>query len=327
MLIKTPSDIRSSEITAARALPAAARLPRRRRGRRRRPHARARRLQVAGEPTPPARAVDRAAAARRQEGAVRHRRAADAVRATSPPTTTSTSSAPTSPTRRRTPHTLRTRPWTVAFEGEIAKPQVIDIDTLLKLFPLEERVYRLRCVEAWSMVIPWVGFPLGAAASSACEPTTRAKYVAFTTLLAPDQMPGQTTVGARLALRRGAAHRRGDAPAHDPGGRPLRARHAQPGRRAGAPGRALEVRLQEHQVDRQGPLRRAASRPPPGTAYAPARVRLLLEREPGRRSPALEPGERAPHRRARAAARRCRSTATRTRSPASTRAWTCAKNF
>ena len=86
--------------------------------------------------------------------------------------------------------TLRTRPWTVAFEGEIAKPQVIDIDTLLKLFPLEERVYRLRCVEAWSMVIPWVGFPLGALLKH-LQPTSRAKYVAMTTLLAPDQMPGQ----------------------------------------------------------------------------------------------------------------------------------------
>ena len=89
-------------------------------------------------------------------------------------------------------HTLRTRPWTVAFEGEIKKPQVIDIDTLLKLFPLEERVYRLRCVEAWSMVIPWVGFPL-APLIKRLEPTTRAKYVAFTTLLAPEQMPGQRT--------------------------------------------------------------------------------------------------------------------------------------
>jgi sulfoxide reductase catalytic subunit YedY len=87
-------------------------------------------------------------------------------------------------------HTLKTRPWTIAFEGEIKKPQTIDIDALLKLFPLEERVYRLRCVEAWSMVIPWVGFPLGPLLKR-LEPTSKAKYVAFTTLLAPDQMPGQ----------------------------------------------------------------------------------------------------------------------------------------
>jgi sulfoxide reductase catalytic subunit YedY len=87
---------------------------------------------------------------------------------------------------------LRTRPWTVAFEGEIKKPQVIDLDTLIKSFPLEERIYRLRCVEAWSMVIPWVGFSLGDLVKR-LEPTSRAKYVAFTTLLAPDQMPGQKT--------------------------------------------------------------------------------------------------------------------------------------
>jgi len=89
-------------------------------------------------------------------------------------------------------HTLVTRPWTIVFEGEIAKPQTIDVDTLLKLFPLEERVYRLRCVEAWSMVIPWVGFPLGALIKR-LEPTTRAKYVAFETKLAPTEMPGQRT--------------------------------------------------------------------------------------------------------------------------------------
>src|SRR6188508_253193 len=89
-------------------------------------------------------------------------------------------------------HRLVPRPWTVAFDGEIAKPQVIDIDALLGRFPLEERVYRLRCVEAWSMVIPWVGFPLGPLIKQ-LEPTSRAKYVAFTTKLAPDEMPGQKT--------------------------------------------------------------------------------------------------------------------------------------
>ena len=66
-----------------------------------------------------------------------------------------------------------------------------DIDDLLKRFPLEERVYRMRCVEAWSMVIPWVGFPLGRAASSGSSRPSSAKYVEFTTLLDPAQMPGQ----------------------------------------------------------------------------------------------------------------------------------------
>lgn len=87
-------------------------------------------------------------------------------------------------------HTLKPRPWTVSIEGEVRKPLVIDIDQLLKWFPLEERIYRMRCVEAWSMVIPWLGFPLGDLIKRV-EPTSRAKYVAFISLLDPEQMPGQ----------------------------------------------------------------------------------------------------------------------------------------
>jgi sulfoxide reductase catalytic subunit YedY len=90
----------------------------------------------------------------------------------------------------RNAHTLKVRPWTVAVEGEAHKPKVFGIDDLLKLAPLEERVYRLRCVEAWSMVIPWVGFPL-ATLLKQVEPTGNAKFVEFTTLLDPEQMPGQ----------------------------------------------------------------------------------------------------------------------------------------
>jgi sulfoxide reductase catalytic subunit YedY len=86
--------------------------------------------------------------------------------------------------------TLKPRPWTVAIEGEVKKPQLIDLDTLQSWFPLEERIYRMRCVEAWSMVIPWVGFPLGELIRK-LEPTSRAKYVAFTTLLDEEQLPGQ----------------------------------------------------------------------------------------------------------------------------------------
>ena len=84
---------------------------------------------------------------------------------------------------------LKTRPWTVAVEGEVRNPKVWDIDSLLKLAPLEERIYRLRCVEAWSMVIPWVGFPLAELIKRA-EPTGNAKFVEFTTLNDPEQMPG-----------------------------------------------------------------------------------------------------------------------------------------
>jgi len=85
---------------------------------------------------------------------------------------------------------LRPRPWSVAIEGEVARPGLAPLETLLAPHPLEERIYRLRCVEAWSMVIPWVGIPLGALLAR-LEPTSRAKYVVFETLLDPEQMPGQ----------------------------------------------------------------------------------------------------------------------------------------
>ncbi|WP_448207079.1 protein-methionine-sulfoxide reductase catalytic subunit MsrP [Azospirillum sp. sgz302134] len=84
---------------------------------------------------------------------------------------------------------LRTRPWTVVVDGEVAKPTTFGIEDLLA-FPLEERIYRLRCVEAWSMVIPWIGFPV-AELLKRVEPTGSAKYVAFQTLNDPAQMPGQ----------------------------------------------------------------------------------------------------------------------------------------
>ncbi|MFQ5704019.1 MAG: protein-methionine-sulfoxide reductase catalytic subunit MsrP [Gemmatimonadales bacterium] len=90
----------------------------------------------------------------------------------------------------RNAHTLRTRPWSVVVEGEVHRPKVFDIEDLLRRFPAEERIYRLRCVEAWSMVIPWMGFPLAELLKSV-EPTSNAKYVAFTTLYDPKQMPGQ----------------------------------------------------------------------------------------------------------------------------------------
>jgi sulfoxide reductase catalytic subunit YedY len=85
---------------------------------------------------------------------------------------------------------LRPEPWSVVIDGEVAKPGRVPLETLLAPHPLEERVYRLRCVEAWSMVIPWVGFPLGDLLRR-FEPTSDAKYVAFETLVDPEQMPGQ----------------------------------------------------------------------------------------------------------------------------------------
>ncbi len=85
---------------------------------------------------------------------------------------------------------LRTRPWSVAITGEVAKPGTIDLDALLRPHTPEERIYRLRCVEAWSMVIPWLGIPL-AEIIKRFEPSSNARYVAFRTLLDPEQMPGQ----------------------------------------------------------------------------------------------------------------------------------------
>lgn len=86
-------------------------------------------------------------------------------------------------------HTLKPRPWTVAVEGECAKPGNYDLDALMKLGAMEERIYRLRCVEGWSMVIPWVGFSLSELIKRA-EPTGKAKFVEFTTLADRAQMPG-----------------------------------------------------------------------------------------------------------------------------------------
>ncbi len=85
---------------------------------------------------------------------------------------------------------LKTRPWTISISGEVNRPRVWDIDALINTFPLEERIYRMRCVEGWSMVIPWLGFPLASLIHQA-EPTGKAKYVEFTTLYDPAQMPGQ----------------------------------------------------------------------------------------------------------------------------------------
>jgi len=88
---------------------------------------------------------------------------------------------------------FKTSPWTVEVGGLVHKPKTFDLDDLLK-FPQEERVYRLRCVETWAMVIPWVGFPL-AKLLKEVEPMTTAKYVRFETLYDPDQMPGQKSGG------------------------------------------------------------------------------------------------------------------------------------
>src|SRR3989441_1544409 len=87
-------------------------------------------------------------------------------------------------------HTLRPRPWHVQVEGLCNRPKSFDIEEVLKVAPLEERIYGLRCVEAWSMVIPWIGYPLSALLKLV-EPRPGARYVEFTTLKDPEQFPGQ----------------------------------------------------------------------------------------------------------------------------------------
>lgn len=85
---------------------------------------------------------------------------------------------------------FRPKPWTVKIEGEIKKPATYNLEDLLKPHKLEDRIYRMRCVEGWSMVVPWRGFPLADLVKTV-EPTSRAKYVTFETVYRPEQMPGQ----------------------------------------------------------------------------------------------------------------------------------------
>jgi sulfoxide reductase catalytic subunit YedY len=89
-------------------------------------------------------------------------------------------------------HTLKTSPWSIVVDGHVAKPATYQLEDFVKPHKMEDRTYRLRCVEGWSMVIPWLGFPM-ADLIKRVEPTSKAKYVAFTTLLDPKNMPGQRT--------------------------------------------------------------------------------------------------------------------------------------
>ena len=92
---------------------------------------------------------------------------------------------------------FRTSPWMVKIEGEVAKPKTLDLDALMKVAPLEERIYRHRCVEAWSIVVPWIGYPLNALLKQV-EPTSKAKYVAFESYYDTKQMPRGAWAGIQL---------------------------------------------------------------------------------------------------------------------------------
>ena len=105
-------------------------------------------------------------------------------------------------TPAKTARKFKTRPWTVKVDGECEKPGAIDIEELLSKFTQEERIYRFRCVEAWSMVVPWVGFPLGDLLKR-FKPTSKAKYVVFETLHDPERMPNQRYPGFDWPYREG----------------------------------------------------------------------------------------------------------------------------
>ena len=161
-------------------------------------------------------------------------------------------------------HTLKTTPWTVEVEGLVKKPGKYALEDLLKLSAQEERIYRLRCVEGWSMVIPWVGYSLAEAdqegRAAGQRQVRRVHHAGRSQDHALRRLPR-----ARLALCRRPAHGRGDASADAAGLRHVRRGAAQPERRAGAPGGAVEVRLQERQEHRQDPLHRQGAAAPPGT--------------------------------------------------------------
>ena len=184
---------------------------------------------------------------------------------------------------------LKTRPWTVVVDGECEAPGEIGIEDILSGFPQEERIYRLRCVEAWAMVVPWVGVPLGDLLKR-FKPTSKAKYVAFETLVDPEQMPGQRRAVLDWPYREGL---RMDEAMH-----PLTILATglygelmpESERCAAAPGGAVEIRFQEYQVDRAHQLFADPARDHLVEAWA-GRVWFLFERESRGRSSPLESGQ------------------------------------
>jgi hypothetical protein len=183
-------------------------------------------------------------------------------------------------------------PWSVRIEGAGAdKPQTLDLTAIMKIAPLEERIYRHRCVEAWSIVVPWIGFSLSELIMLAV-PNSKARFVAFQSFYDSKAMLSSGSAGIRFPYVEGlrideAMHSVGDA-----GGGPVWGDAAESERHALAARGAVEVRIQEHQIHQQNH--------PGGEGAAhhlehlqPARVRLLFERQPRCRSSALEPGDRA----------------------------------
>jgi hypothetical protein len=184
-------------------------------------------------------------------------------------------------------HTLKPRPWSVVVEGQCSKPGTYNIEDILKYAPLEERIYRHRCVEAWSIVVPWVGYPLSEFLKR-FEPTSKAKYVEFGPWsISADA--GTDGTGAALAVARRPAHgrlmHRWRCWASASTAKCCRTRMA----RFASCCRGL--RLPEHQVDRARALR--GNRTAQHVKRQQASMRLLRQRQPDGRSPALVAGPNA----------------------------------
>jgi len=197
-------------------------------------------------------------------------------------------------------HTLTTKPWTVKVDGLVGKPADYNLEDLVDMAALEERIYRMRCVEGWSMVIPWIGVPLATILKKA-DPQGSAKYVAFETLVRPAEMPGQKGFGQPLpwpyveGLRMDEAMHPLAIMAVGLYGETLMNQN-------GAPFR-LVVPWKYGFKSIKSVVRISLVEKQPPTTWKQgqlARVRLLFQRQSGRRPSALEPGERAAHRRERA---------------------------
>ena len=148
------------------------------------------------------------------------------------------------------------------------KPRTFTLEELQRLAPLEERIYRHRCVEAWSIVVPWIGYSFNVLLKEV-SPQPKAKFVAFESYYSPGQMPLGSHAGIQLPYIEGLAAGRSDAPAGAALLRHVRGNAAQSGWRAGAHGVAVEVRVQEHQVAGEDQAGGKDSRPPLGILPKP----------------------------------------------------------
>ena len=161
---------------------------------------------------------------------------------------------------------FETRPWTVEVSGLVEKPATFDIDDLVRRMPLEERLYRFRCVEAWSMAVPWTGFPVRALIDLV-QAALLGEVRPLHQLLRHRERPRPVEhPGTALAVRRGAVDAGGAQRADHDGDRHLRARAAGAARRPDTADRALEVRHEEHQVGRPHRGSSPSSRPTSGTS-------------------------------------------------------------